>query len=222
MAVGRSEATLASLAGLAPVHCVVESVATEEGCERIVEETRRRLGAIDILVNNAGIDSGEERPIWQQKTSLWADVMATNLNGPFFLTRAALPDMIEQRWGRVVMVASTAGLVGGARLSGYCSSKHGLVGLIRAAAQDVAPFNVTCNAVCPGWVRTEMSERTAVLEAAARSLTVADIWEERAATIPAGRVLSAGEVAEVIAFLVSDASSGINGEAVTVSLGSPW
>jgi NAD(P)-dependent dehydrogenase (short-subunit alcohol dehydrogenase family) len=130
--------------------------------------------------------------------------------------------MVERRSGRIVMVSSTAGEVGGPRLSAYCASKHGLLGLVRAAAHDLAPYDVTCNAVCPGWVRTPMSEHTAEVEASERGVTTAEIWQKRDTDSPAGRVVTAEEVAETIAFLSSAAASGINGEAVTISLGSAW
>jgi NAD(P)-dependent dehydrogenase (short-subunit alcohol dehydrogenase family) len=222
MAVARTRSDLESLSDQVGVQYVVESVASEAGCERIVRETRERLGPIDILVNSAGIDEGSDHAIWEQSPEVWHDVLATNLTGPFLLTRLAATDMVERRWGRVVMVSSTAGQVGGAGLSAYCSSKHGLIGLTRAVAQDVAPYGVTCNAVCPGWVRTSMAERTAIRTAEERGTTASQVWEEWAAASPAGRVVDPEEVAAVIAFLVSDAAGAVNGEAVTVSLGSIW
>ena len=120
------------------------------------------------------------------------------------------------------MVSSTAGEVGGPQMSAYCASKHGLLGLMRAAAHDLAPYGVTCNAVCPGWVRTPMSEHTAEVEASVLGTSTDEIWRQRDADSPAGRIVTAEEVAETIAFLVSAAASGINGEAVTISLGSAW
>jgi NAD(P)-dependent dehydrogenase (short-subunit alcohol dehydrogenase family) len=222
MGVGRTEATLARLAEDAAIEYVVESVATEDGCERIVEETRRRLGPIGILVNNAGIDPDEAEPIWRQATENWRDVLATNLNGPYYLTRLVAAEMVERRSGRIVMVASTAGQVGGPRMAAYCASKHGLLGLMRSVAHDVAPFGVTCNAVCPGWVRTEMSDWTAANEAQRRGIRIEEVWRERESLQPAGRALSPAEVAGVIAFLASPGASGINGEAITVALGSSW
>jgi 3-hydroxybutyrate dehydrogenase len=219
--VARTESELADLAREVPVEIVAESVATEAGCGRIVEEARR-LGPIAILVNNAGIGSYGEKPIWAQEPAVWRASMDVNLDGPFHLTRLAAQDMIEQRWGRIVMVSSTAGEVGAAATSAYCAAKHGLLGLMRAVAQDVAPFNVTCNAVCPGWVRTKMAERHTEHEAQERGMSVEDIWAERAEDYPAGRVVDAEEVAATIVFLASEEASGVNGEAITVALGSLW
>jgi NAD(P)-dependent dehydrogenase (short-subunit alcohol dehydrogenase family) len=222
MGVARTESELASLAQEASVDVLSESVASPEGCARIVEETRRRLGPIAILVNNAGVGSYRERPIWEQEREVWEDTLRVNLTAPFELTRLAAGDMIEQRWGRIVMVSSTAAEVGGPAMSAYSASKAGLLGLMRSVAQDVARFNVTCNAVLPGWVRTEMADLKAKQEGAPRGLSVEEVWAERAAGYPAGRVLAPGEIAEVIAFLASEEAGGINGEALTVALGSVW
>ena len=222
MGVSRTESELESLAREAPIETLAESVATEEGCARIIEETRRRLGPIDILVNNAGMGSVGERPIWEQEPERWRQSLSVNLYGPFHLTRLAVSDMIDRRWGRIVMTSSTAGEVGGPAMSAYCASKAGLLGLMRSVAQDVGRFNVTCNAVLPGWVRTEMAERKAELEAGVRGISVEEVWADRAAEYPAGRVVAPEEIAATIAFLASDEASGINGEAITVALGGLW
>jgi 3-hydroxybutyrate dehydrogenase len=222
LGVSRTEDELASLADEAPIEVLAESVATEEGCERIVAEARNRLGAVEILVLNAGIGSGHEREIWAQETSVWRESMAVNLDGPFFLCRAASADMKDGGWGRIVMVSSTSGEVGSPSTSAYTASKHGLMGLMRSVAQDLGPHGATCNAVLPGWVRTEMAERSAGIEAERRGVTVEEVWAERAAAYPGNRVVAPEEVAEVIAFLASDAASGVNGEGVTVALGGLW
>lgn len=222
LGVSRTEEELASLAEEAPVEVLAESVASEEGCERIVAEARNRLGPVEILVLNAGIGSGHEREIWAQETEVWRETMAVNLDGPFFLCRAASADMKERGWGRIVMVNSTSGELGAPRCSAYTASKHGLMGLMRAVAQDLGPFGVTCNAVLPGWVRTEMAERSARLEAERRGLTVEEVWAERDAAYPVGRVVQAEEIAATIAFLASDEASGINAEGITVALGGVW
>ena len=106
--------------------------------------------------------------------------------------------------------------------SAYTASKHGVIGLARAVAQDAGPFGVTSNAVLPGWVRTAMAERSAKTEAERRGISVEQVWRERAAIYPQNRVLEPREVAQVIAFLCSDAAGGVNGEAITVALGGMW
>jgi NAD(P)-dependent dehydrogenase (short-subunit alcohol dehydrogenase family) len=222
LGVSRTKDELASLADEAPIEIIAESVATEEGCERVVAEARSLLGPVEILVLNAGIGSGHEREIWAQETSVWRETMAVNLDGPFFLSRAVSADMKEGGWGRIVMVSSTSGEIGSPRTSAYTASKHGLMGLMRSVAQDLGPYGATCNAVLPGWVRTEMAERSARIEAERRGVTVDEVWAERAAAYPENRVVTPEEVAEVIAFLASDAGSGVNGEGVTVALGGLW
>lgn len=218
MAVSRTESELAELG----LDYVVESVATPEGCARIVSETQARLGPVEILVNNAGVGSARERPIWDQDPALWYETIDVNLHGPFHLTRLAAADMVENGWGRIVMVSSTAGQFGGPSESAYDASKHGLLGLMRSVAQDVARFGVTCNAVLPGWVRTAMAERSAAEAASRRGIDVEEVWAERAAAYPAGRIVTLEEVAATIVFLASEEASGINGEAITVALGGVW
>jgi NAD(P)-dependent dehydrogenase (short-subunit alcohol dehydrogenase family) len=222
LAVARSERDLAALASETGVEVLAVSLATAEGCERTVAEAHRRLGSVDILVNNAGVDLDGGRPIWEARREDWEQTLALNLDAPFALTRQLSGEMVKRGWGRIIMVASTAGQTAAPGNTAYCTSKHGLVGLMRAVAQDVAPFGVTCNAVMPGWVRTATSERSAAIEAERSGRPVEEIWAERAAGYAAGRVLAPAEIAEVIAFLASDAASGVNGEPVTVALGGLW
>jgi NAD(P)-dependent dehydrogenase (short-subunit alcohol dehydrogenase family) len=219
----RSAAKLAEVASeSAGVETVSVSLATPEGCEQAYAEAVRRLGSVDVLVNNAGTDLDEGRPIWDQRDSDWRGTLAINLDAPFFLSRLASGEMVRRRWGRIVMVSSTAGQVGAPGTSSYCASKHGLLGLMRAIAQDVAPFGVTCNAVLPGWVQTPAADNSAKREAEARGLTADEIWSERRASYAAGRVLSPEEIADAIVFLAGDGASGINGEAMTIALGGTW
>jgi NAD(P)-dependent dehydrogenase (short-subunit alcohol dehydrogenase family) len=130
--------------------------------------------------------------------------------------------MIERRFGRIVYTSSTAGLIAAPGESAYTSSKHGLLGLMRSVAVEGGAYGITSNAVLPGWVRTEMAERSAHQEAKDRGITTEQVWEERAALYPPGRVVTPLEVAEMIAFLASDESSGVSGEAIRVALGSVW
>jgi NAD(P)-dependent dehydrogenase (short-subunit alcohol dehydrogenase family) len=213
--VARGEKDLAEL-GLD--YCVAD-LGTPEGCAHAVAETERRLGPIDILVCNHGIGSAHERVVWEQEPEVWAETMHINLDGPFYLTRLVLRTMVERGYGRIVFTSSTSGLVAEPASCAYNSSKHGLIGLMRSVALDAAPFGVTSNAVLPGWVRTSMSERSAAAAAAERGITVDQVWEERAASYGQGRVATPEEVAAMIAFLASEESSGVNGEAIRVALG---
>lgn len=218
MATARSESELATLG----LEYVVADMGDPEGCATAVSETERRLGPIEILVINHGIGSAHERVIWEQDPEVWRETMRINLDGPFELSRLVVGGMAERGYGRVAYTSSTAGLVAEHAGSAYTSSKHGLLGLMRSVAQDGGAFGVTSNAVLPGWVRTEMAERSAAAEAGQRDISVDQVWAERSALYPPGRVATPEEVAETIAFLVSDGASGVSGQAVAVALGSPW
>jgi len=218
MAVARSADELAALG----LEYAVADLGAYEGCARAVAETENRLGPVEIFVCNHGIGSALERVIWEQDPELWSETMRINLDGPFHLSRLITAGMVERGYGRVVYTSSTAGQFAEYAGSAYNSSKHGLLGLMRSVAQDAGPHGVTSNAVLPGWVRTEMADRSAEAEAEKRRITADEVWAERAAIYPPGRVVTPGEVAEVIAFLASEESSGVNGEAITVALGSAW
>jgi len=218
MCVSRSEKELADTG----LPYVVADLGTEEGCEAAVAATESELGGIDILACNHGIGSAHEKVLWQQATEVWRETMDINLDGPFYLSRRILPGMVERRYGRVVYTSSTAGLIAEHAGSAYNASKHGLLGLMRSVAADAGEFGVTSNAVLPGWVRTEMAERSARAEAEERGISTDQVWSERDALYPAGRVATPLEVAEMIAFLASEESSGVSGEAIRVALGSVW
>lgn len=218
MAVARSENELRTLG----LDYVVADLGTPEGCTRAVEETEGRLGHVQILVCNHGIGSAHEGVIWEQDPESWRETMRINLDGPFYLSRSVVRSMVEDRYGRVVYTSSTSALVAEYAASAYNSSKSGLLGLMRSVAQDAGPHGVTSNAVLPGWVRTPMAERSAEAEARERGIGPEEVWAERAALYPPGRVVMPEEVAEVITFLASEESSGVSGEAIPVALGSVW
>jgi NAD(P)-dependent dehydrogenase (short-subunit alcohol dehydrogenase family) len=196
----------------------VADLGTAEGCAHAVADAEKRLGPIEIFICNHGIGSAHERVIWEQDPDVWSETMRVNLDGPFHLSRLVLRGMIERQYGRVVFTSSTAGLVAEHGGSAYNSSKHGLLGLMRSVALDGGSFGITSNAVLPGWVRTEMAERSARQEAKDRDITADQVWQERAASYPPGRVVTPREVAEMIAFLASEESSGVSGEAIRVAL----
>jgi len=216
MSVSRSEQELAALG----LEYIVADLGTPEGCTLAFEETERRVGPIDILVCNHGIGSAHEKVIWEQEPSVWKEMMQINLDGPFYLSRLVLRGMVERGYGRLVYTSSTAGLVAEYAGIAYTAAKHGLIGLMRAVAQDAGKHGVTSNAVLPGWVRTEMAERSARAEAEERNVTTEQVWEDRAGLYRAGRVAIPQEVAAMIGFFASEESSGVSGEAVRVALGS--
>ena len=215
MAVARTENELLETG----LEYVVADLGTVEGCERAVAETGARLGPVEILICNHGIGSAHERVIWEQDPATWDETMRINLDGPFHLSRLILKSMVESRYGRLVYTASTAARVAEHAGSAYNCSKHGLIGLMRSVARDGGAYDVTSNAVLPGWVRTEMAERSALAEAQASGITAEEVWKQRAALYEPGRVATPLEVAEMIAFLASEESSGVSGQAITVALG---
>ena len=218
----RSAEALEQLAHEADIEPIVCSIRHPRGVRAGSRRSARARGSGDDSVNNAGRAGYLDRPIWEQDREGWRATMDVNLDAPFELTRLLVGDMLAARWGRIVMISSTAGQVGAPAMSPYCASKHGVIGLMRSVAQDVAAHGITCNAVLPGWVRTEMAQLDAQQEGERRGLSAEEVWAERAAENPAGRVAEPEEIANVVAYLASDAASAVNGEAITVSLGSPW
>ena len=157
MCVARSEHDLADVG----LEFSVADLGDPEGCAHAVAEAEQRLGPIEILVCNHGIGSAHERVVWEQQPDVWSETMRVNLDGPFHLSRLVLPGMIQRKFGRIVYTSSTAGLIAEPAGCAYTSSKHGLLGLMRSVAVDGGAYGITSNAVLPGWVRTEMAERSA-------------------------------------------------------------
>jgi NAD(P)-dependent dehydrogenase (short-subunit alcohol dehydrogenase family) len=215
MCVARSEGQLAETG----LDYTVADLGTVEGCGSAIAAAEQRLGPVEILVCNHGIGSAHEQVVWEQDPDDWSESMRINLDGPFHLSKLVLKGMVKRQYGRLVYTSSTAALVAEDAGSAYNSSKSGLIGLMRSVARDGGPFGITSNAVLPGWVRTEMAERSAHAEAKERKITTDQVWEERAALYPAGRVATPQEVAEMIAFLASEESSGVSGESIRVALG---
>jgi NAD(P)-dependent dehydrogenase (short-subunit alcohol dehydrogenase family) len=196
-------------------------LATEDGCRAAIA-IAQRTGPIRALVHCAAIGSAADRPVAEQTTEGWRSTIHLNLDAPFFLIRGAWADLRDAGDGRIVLISSTAATTGVAGTAAYSASKAGVDGLARVVAQEGAPLGITCNAILPGWVRTEMSERSAAAEADERGIDEDQVWRERAAGYAAGRVVEADEVAALIAFLASPAASGVSGEEIRVALGDLW
>lgn len=186
---------------------------------RAFEAVSHKLGgAPDILVNNAGI--AESAPIVKTDDELWHRHLAVNLSGVFYCTRAALPAMIERGWGRIINVASIAGKTGAPYIGAYAASKHGVLGLTRSVALEVATKGVTVNAICPGYVDTEMTTRALENIEAKTGKSAADSLDTITRMNPQRRLVAPEEIAALAVLLASDEGRGINGQAINVDGGS--
>ena len=208
--VDRFEAAGDRVIGVGRATCDVTS---EEQVTALFEE----VGAVEVLVNNAGLAEGA--PLGRTTLDAWRRHLEVNATGAFLCTRAVLGGMVERGDGRIVTVASTAGLRGARYTAAYTAGKHAAVGLMRAVAAEVAGTGVTANAVCPGWVRTDMMRR-----AVERIVATTDRDEEQAeaalvAQMPLGRALEPEEVAAAVAFLASPEAAAINGQALVLDGG---
>ncbi|MGH7089145.1 MAG: SDR family NAD(P)-dependent oxidoreductase, partial [Stellaceae bacterium] len=182
-----------------------------------IERAFAAAGAVDILVNNAG--EALARPFAKTAPEDWQRMLAVNLSGAYLATRAALPGMIERHWGRIVNIASTAGLKPYLYTAAYCAAKHGLIGLTRALALETARSGVTVNAVCPGFTATDMAQNAI---AAIEAQTGRSASEARAALErfnPQNRLIDPAEVAAVVLFLCQLDSLGITGQSLIIAGG---
>ena len=196
--------------------CDVSSVAeVERACESALA---RFESSVDVLVNSAGI--AESAPLVRTDDELWDRHLAVNLTGTFYFTRACLPAMIERRWGRVINIASVAGKVGAPYISAYAAAKHGVLGLTRSVALEVARQGVTVNAICPGYAETDMAEHAIenIVSRTGRSVEEARAALERMS--PQQRLMTPDEIAALALLLASEEGRGITGQAINVDGGS--
>jgi NAD(P)-dependent dehydrogenase (short-subunit alcohol dehydrogenase family) len=176
-----------------------------------------RLGRVDVLVNNAGLASGA--PLARTTLDEWRTHFDVNATGAFLCTRAVVGTMIERGDGRIVTVASTAGLAGTRYTAAYVASKHAAVGLMRATAAELAGTGVTANAVCPAWVNTAMTERTVANIVEKTGRTAEEARADLEAMTPLGRLLEPDEVAAAVIFLASAEAAAINGQTLVLDGG---
>jgi NAD(P)-dependent dehydrogenase (short-subunit alcohol dehydrogenase family) len=179
-------------------------------------------GPTDILVNAAGTTA--EHPVCGHPDDLWTKIIDTNLSGAFRMIRAVLPGMIDRGWGRIINIGSTAATVGWKDNPAYCASKHGLIGLTKCVALEGAAHGVTCVAISPTWVETELMHRN-VAQLVAREgkgRTAAEAMAEIAAKNPQGRIIQPGEIAALAVFLCSDDARGVTMENIQITGGSLW
>jgi NAD(P)-dependent dehydrogenase (short-subunit alcohol dehydrogenase family) len=172
----------------------------------------------DILVNNAGIAESATLP--NTTDELWHRHLAVNLSGTFYCTRTALPAMLERKWGRIINIASIAAKAGAPYISAYAASKHGVLGLTRSVALEVAASGVTVNAICPGYVDTEMVSRGVQQITAKTGRSAEEALEALKKMSPQHRLVTAEEVAALALLLASEEGRGINGQGINIDGGS--
>ncbi len=187
-------------------------VTSEESVARALEALRAGVPHLDVLVNNAGVGGGE--PVAGSDVERWRRTIDTNLTGTYLVTRAALPLM--RSGGRIINLSSVLGRFGVPGYTAYCASKHAVIGFTRALALELAPRQITVNALCPGWVDTEMADQGMRQGAAATGQTFEQFRERALGAVPIKRIIQPEEVAALVAFLASPVASAITGQTYNI------
>lgn len=213
----RDRCALAAETGARVVH-LAGDLADPAQVVRIVEEAQAALGGVDVLVNNAGIQ--HVAPIDEFPPERWDAVVALNLSAVFHAMRAAIPSMRSRGWGRIVNVASAHGLVASPNKAAYVASKHGVLGLTKVGALELAGCGVTVNAICPGWVLTPL----VAAQIEARAASAATTFDDEANALlkekqPMAAFTKPAQVGELAAFLCTDAASTITGASLSIDGG---
>ncbi len=199
---------------VADVRC---DVSVPDEVERAFGIARTRFGDPYVLVNNAGQAFGAR--LGDTPLETWNELLTVNLTGPFLCIRQVLPAMIDARAGRIITVASTAGLKGAPRITAYSASKHGVIGLTRSLALEVVKLGITVNAVCPGYTETDMAQFAIETVAASRKISLDEARGMIAGSLPRGTLITPEEVANAVAWLCSAGASAITGQAIVVASG---
>jgi NAD(P)-dependent dehydrogenase (short-subunit alcohol dehydrogenase family) len=205
------------IAKIRELNYIAADVGDVAAVSQAFEACRSRFGKIEILVNNAG--QASSAPFLKTDIALWRRMMSINLDGTFHCSQAALPDMLAARWGRIVNIASTAGLAGYAYVSAYCASKHGVIGLTRALAMEVAAQGVTANAICPGYTESDMVTESVANIVAKTGRTPEQALAELVSRNPQKRLIKPEQVANAVAWLCLPGSEAVTGQAISVSGG---
>lgn len=189
-----------------------------EALQRLISDTTAAEGQVDILVNNAGIQY--VAPITEFPEAKWRQIIEIMLTAPFLLTQAVLPGMYTRKWGRIINIASVHALRASAFKSAYVSAKHGLLGLTRVTALEGAEHGVTCNAICPSYVRTALVEKQIADQARVHGIPESEVVEKIMVVESAiHRLLEPEEVAQLVTYLCGNAASGITGSAQVIDCG---
>ena len=217
-AVGRHARPLQAVTtALRDAVALTADVSDEDQVAAMLDAAREANGPIDILIANAG--AAESAPLARTTLQIWDAMLAVNLTGVFLCARGVLPDMLERGNGRIVNVASTAGLKGYPYVSAYCAAKHGVVGFTRALAIETARSGVTVNAVCPGFTDTPLLQRSIEEVSNTTGRTAEDVRETLMRSNPQGRFITPEEVADTALWLLSPGAASITGQAVAVAGG---
>ena len=204
---GRLDSAVKELESLgAPALGVAADQSKRDDCDRLVDAAKERFGRIDVLVNNAGIT--RDQLLVRMKDDDWDQVLDTNLRGVFLMTRAVAKSMMRQKSGRIINIASTAGAMGNPGQVNYSAAKAGVIGFTKAAARELAHWNILVNAVAPGLIETDMA---AAIPAEAREALLQQV--------PLKRVGAAREVAEMVRFLAGDGAAYVTGQTIHVNGG---
>ncbi len=218
---GRRLAPLQSVAAEdTNIRIATADVTVEASMARLYERAEAASEPIDIVVANAGM--AESSPAHKTSLDLWNRTLDANLTGAFLSVKPVLATMRERGFGRIVFIASTAGLKGYRYVAPYVAAKHGVVGLMRALALETASTGITVNAVCPGFTETSMLAKSVDRIADTTKRSAADVRAELAARNPQGRFIQPQEIADVVLWLCSSASASITGQAISVSGGETW
>ncbi|WP_418131000.1 SDR family NAD(P)-dependent oxidoreductase [Variovorax sp. 375MFSha3.1] len=196
---------------------VAADVANPEAVQAAFAEARAARGPVTVLVNNAG--AAESAPFLKTSFELWQRMLSVNLTGSFLCAQAALPDMLDAGWGRIVNIASTAGQKGYAYVAAYTAAKHGVLGLTRSLALEVARKGVTVNAVCPGYTDTDILRNSVANVVGKTGRSEADALAEFSSVNPQKRIVQPAEVADAVRWLCGEGAASVTGQSISVSGG---